>query len=218
MMLSRTLWVTLALALITPLAVIAPAPAQGELETLAIAAPKGASATLISATTSRCPAAIRGSTPKAPGKVSPQGVTGTTTADLQSFATRMNQIRVANCLPPIPFRNVRYESCMERRLFWMAEDPSTNPMSAWGHRGQAKRSDGVPDVGCDGNLSGGSANTGATAAEKWWASTGHRASLYRPSTKTSMANTCILFAMTHGGVPNEPYSFTRAAARWVRCP
>jgi hypothetical protein len=28
---------------------------------------------------------------------------------------------------------------------------------------------------------------------------------------------CIYFAMTHGGVPNEPYSFTRAAARWGGC-
>jgi len=208
-----------AFALVVTLAVAVPnAPSDGvELETLSLGASKAAAATIVASSSKKCPSAIRGSTPKAPGKVSAQGVTGTTSADLQSFATRMNQIRVANCLPPIPFRNVRYDACMERRLFWMAEDPSTNPMSAWGHRGQAKRSDGVPDVGCDGNLSGGSRNTGATAAEKWWASTGHRASLYRPKTTGSMANTCILFAMTHGGVPNEPYSFTRAAARWVSC-
>ncbi|RZT57422.1 hypothetical protein EV140_2540 [Microcella alkaliphila] len=207
------------LALVTPLAVVAPvAPTvSGVLQTLSLGAAKAAAPALIAGTSTKCPSAIRGSTPKAPGIVSPGGVTGTTSTDLQSFATRMNQIRVANCLPPIPFRNVRYDACMERRLFWMAEDPSTNPMSAWGHRGQAKRSDGAPDVGCDGNLSGGSGNTGATAAEKWWASTGHRASLYRPGTKGSMESTCILFAMTHGGVPNEPYSFTRAAARWVRC-
>lgn len=104
---------------------------------------------------------------------------------------------------------------MEDRLFWMAEDPSTDPMSAWGHKGQAKRSDGVPDTGCDGNLAGGSGVTGATAAQRWWDSSGHRASLYKPG--TSVQGVCILFAMSHGGVPNEPYSFTRAAARWVNC-
>ena len=98
----------------------------------------------------------------------------------------------------------------------MAEDPSTDPMSAWGHIGSV-RSDGVPSVGCDGNLAGGSGNTGTTVADKWWGSSGHRASLYKPSNTGSMAGTCILFAMTHGGVPNEPYSFTRAAARWVSC-
>ena len=32
-----------------------------------------------------------------------------------------------------------------------------------------------------------------------------------------MGGVCIAFAMTHGGVPNEPYDFTRAAARWVWC-
>jgi len=163
-----------------------------------------------------CPAAISGSTAGAPGITSPEGVAGTTTDDLESFAARYNQIRVANCLPPVPFGNIRYDACMEQRLFWMAEDPSTDPMSAWGHIG-SQRSDGKPSEGCDGNLAGGSGNTGATVADKWWASSGHRASLYKPGNTGSMAGTCILFAMTHGGVPNEPYSFTRAAARWVSC-
>lgn len=163
-----------------------------------------------------CPAAISGSTPGAPNRTSPLGVGGTTSADLQSFAERYNAIRVANCLPPVPFSNIRYDSCMEDRLFWIAEDPSTDPMSAWGHIG-SQRSDGVPSVGCDGNLAGGSNNTGATVAQKWWDSSGHRTSLYKPTNTGSTAGVCILFAMTHGGVPNEPYSFTRAAARWVTC-
>ncbi len=163
-----------------------------------------------------CPAAIGGSTPGAPGRGSALGVAGTTSDDLQSFAQQFNAVRVANCLPPVPFGNIRYDSCMEDRLFWMAEDPSTDPMSAWGHIGSV-RSDGVPSVGCDGNLAGGSGNTGATVAQKWWDSSGHRASLYKPTYTGGTGGVCILFAMTHGGVPNEPYSFTRAAARWVSC-
>jgi len=162
-----------------------------------------------------CPGPIGGSTPGAPGRTSAQGVGGTTSGDLNDFAQRFNAIRVANCLPPVPPSNIRYDSCMEDRLFWMAEDPSPDPMSAWGHKGQAKRSDGVPDTGCDGNLAGGSGVTGAAAAQRWWDSGGHRASLYKPG--TGVQGACILFAMTHGGVPNEPYSFTRAAARWVNC-
>jgi hypothetical protein len=79
------------------------------------------------------------------------------------------------------------------------------------------RSDGVPSVGCDGNLAGGSGNTGATVAQKWWDSLAHRASLYRPTVTGSTAGVCIYFAMTHGGIPNEPASFTRAAARWGGC-
>jgi hypothetical protein len=142
-------------------------------------------------------------------------VGGTTSADLNDFAQRFNAIRVANCLAPVPFSNIRYDSCMENRLFWMAEDPSPDPMSAWGHKGQATRSDGVPDTGCDGNLAGGSGVTGGAAAQRWWDSGGHRTSLYKPG--TSVQGACILFAMSHGGVPNEPYSFTRAAARWVNC-
>jgi hypothetical protein len=166
--------------------------------------------------TPACPAAIGGSTPGAPSATSPLGVGGTTSADLQSFAERFNAIRVANCLPPVPFGNIRYDSCMEQRLFWMAEDPSEDPMSAWGHIGSV-RSDGVPSVGCDGNLAGGSGNTGATVAQKWWDSSSHRASLYKPTVTGSTGGVCILFAMTHGGVPNEPSSFVRAAARWTNC-
>ena len=163
-----------------------------------------------------CPAATSGTTPGAPARISPLGVAGTTSADLQAFAQQYNVIRVANCLPPVPFQNIRFDSCMEDRLFWMAEDPSTDPMSAWGHIGSV-RSDGVPSIGCDGNLAGGSGNSGATVAQKWWDSSSHRASLYKPTYTGGTGGVCILFAMTHGGVPNEPLSFTRAAARWVTC-
>lgn len=155
-----------------------------------------------------------GGTAGAPGAGSPLGVAGTTSSDLAQFAQAYNRIRVSNCLPPIPFSSIRYDSCMEQRLFWMAEDPSTDPLSAWGHAG-SQRSDGVPSVGCDGNLAGGTGNTGASVAQKWWDSGSHRASLYKPG--ASVAGVCILFSMTHGGVPNEPYDFTRAAARWTSC-
>lgn len=167
-------------------------------------------------TTPACPGMPGGGTAGAPSRTSGGGVAGTTSADLAQFAQRYNEIRVANCLPPIPMSNIRYDSCMEDRLFWMAEDPSTDPMSAWGHIG-SQRSDGVPSVGCDGNLAGGSNNSGATVAQKWWDSSGHRTSLYKPTYTGGTGGVCILFAMTHGGVPNEPYSFTRAAARWVTC-
>ena len=163
-----------------------------------------------------CPGNVGGSPGGAPGATSPLGVGGTTSADLASFAAVYNAIRVANCLKPVPMANFRYDSCMEQRLFWMAEDPSTDPASAWGHIGSV-RSDGVPSVGCDGNLAGGSGNTGATVAQKWWNSLAHRNSLYRPSYSGGTGGVCIYFAMTHGGVPNEPYSFTRAAARWGGC-
>jgi uncharacterized protein YkwD len=159
-----------------------------------------------------CPGNIGAGTSGAPGAVSGQGVGGTTSDDLASFAARYNEIRVANCLAPI--RYFYYDSCMEARLFWMAESPSLDPADAWGHMGSV-RSDGVPSVGCDGNLAGGSGNTGATVASKWWESAPHRASLYRPG--AGVGGVCIAFAMTHGGVPNEPYSFTRAAARWASC-
>jgi hypothetical protein len=163
-----------------------------------------------------CPSAVGGSTPGAPGRVSAGGVHGTTSADLASFAKTYNAIRDANCLKPIALSHFRYDSCMETRLFWMAEDPSTDPSSAWGHLG-SKRSDGVPSVGCDGNLAGGYGNTGATVAQKWWNSPPHRTSLYRPTYTGSVSGVCIHFAMTHGGVPNEPLSFTRAAAKWGGC-
>jgi len=168
------------------------------------------------AATGGCPANVGGSTGGAPGRTSAGGVAGTTSGDLASFAAAYNAIRVANCLQPVPMSHIRYDSCMETRLFWIAEDPSPDVNSAWGHMGSV-RSDGVPSVGCDGNLAGGSGNTGATVAQKWWNSLSHRASLYRPTFSGSTANVCINFAMVHGGLPNDGYGFTRAAARWVSC-
>ena len=190
--------------------------AQAAASDTASAASIGAVGPTLSPTATGCPAPITGTAGTAPSKTSPLGVAGTTTQDVALFAAKVNSIRVANCLPPIPFANFRYDSCMEARLFWMAESPSLDPLDAWGHIG-SKRIDGVPSTGCDGNLAGGYNNTGATVAQKWWNSTGHRTSLYRPTVTTSTARVCILFAMTHGGVPNEAYSFTRAAARWVSC-
>lgn len=173
-------------------------------------APGGATAS------SGCGGSVSGYTGSAPGVVSPQGVHGTTTQDLQAFAQAFNDKRVANCLKPIPAANFRYDQCMEARLFWMAEDPSPDPASAWGHVGTV-RSDGVPSVGCDGNLAGGMNNSGDTVARKWWDSSAHRTALYKPSYSGSTASVCILFAMTHGGVPDESVAFTRAAARWASC-
>ncbi len=164
-----------------------------------------------------CPGNVGGSPGGAPGVKAGGGmITGTTSGDLASFARQYNAIRVANCLQPVPMKNIRYDSCLETRLIWMAEDPSTDPMSAWGHIGSV-RSDGVPSRGCDGNLAGGSGDSGATAASKWWNSSAHRNSLYRPSYAGATAGVCIYFAMTHGGVPNEAYSFSRVAARWGGC-
>ena len=60
-------------------------------------------------------------------------------------------------------------------------------------------------------------NSGKTVAKKWWDSKSHRTSLYKPKYKGSMSSVCIYFAMTHGGVPDEPAAFTRAAARWGAC-
>jgi hypothetical protein len=168
-----------------------------------------------------CPAAPAGTPGTAPSKTSPLGVGGTTSADLAAFAARYNAVRVQNCLTPIAPSRIKYDSCMEARLFWMAEDPSSNPSSAWGHTAVAKRSDGKKITGCDGNLAGGAGNTGTTVATKWWDSTSHRASLYRPTYTGSVANVCIYFAMTHGGIVGdklgEPTTFTRAAARWDSC-
>jgi hypothetical protein len=159
---------------------------------------------------------LAGSVTGAPGTTSAQGVGGTTSADIAAFAAAFNAERAAHHLRSVPASHFRYDACMEQRLFWMAEDPSTNPASAWGHIG-TKRSDGVPSVGCDGNLAGGMNNTGKTVAKKWWDSSSHRTSLYKPKYKGSMSLVCIYFAMTHGGVPNEPAAFTRAAARWGSC-
>lgn len=151
---------------------------------------------------------------------------GTTAGDIQSFSALYNSIRVANCLDPIPSSNFRYDSCMEQRLYWMGEDPSEDPGNTWGHAGVqslAPGADGqlysveVPSRGCDGNLAGGSGNSGATVAQKWWDSMAHRLALYKPSYTGSTAGVCIYFAMTHGGLPDEPSSFTRAAARWAAC-
>jgi uncharacterized protein YkwD len=170
----------------------------------------------VPSTGSGCTTAATGTIGSAPGVISPKGVQGTTTSDLVSFAQAYNAKRAANCLKPVPLGNFRYDACMEQRLFWMAEDPSTNPASAWGHIG-TQRSDGVPSVGCDGNLAGGMNNLGATVAVKWWDSTAHRTALYKPTYKGTTTGVCIFFAMTHGGVPNEPTAFTRAAAVWRSC-
>lgn len=170
-----------------------------------------------------CPAAGGGGG-SAPGG-SESGIGGTTSGDIQSFSATLNAIRADNCLQPIASGNFRYDSCMEQRLYWMAEDPSTNPGNTWGHSGVRSiapdadgvyYSDSVPAKGCDGNLAGGSGNSGATVAQKWWDSLAHRASLYRPSV-TSTGGVCIYFAMTHGGVPGESSGFSRAAARWGGC-
>lgn len=158
-----------------------------------------------------CPGPGTFTTSGAPSTTSALGVPGTTTDDLVTFATQYNKIRYENCLPPV--KRFIYDACMELRLFWMAESPSPDPLDAWGHIGST-RIDGVPSVGCDGNLAGGSYNTGATVATKWWESLSHRASLYRPGTSTT--GVCIALAMTHGGI-DEPYYFTRAAARWTTC-
>jgi len=160
-----------------------------------------------------CPGDAGGSVGGAPSTVSAQGVPGTTSDDLASFAYTYNAIRIENCLDPIPYGNFYYDSCMEARLFWMAESPSPDPLDAWGHMGSV-RIDGVPSTGCDGNLAGGSGNSGATVASKWWYSLAHRASLYRPGDDVS--GVCIAFAITHGGI-DEPYDFSRAAARWTGC-
>jgi hypothetical protein len=160
-----------------------------------------------------CPGDAGGGPGGAPGAYSAQGVAGTTSDDLASFAYTYNAIRIENCLEPIPYGNFYYDSCMEARLFWMAESPSPDPLDAWGHMGSV-RIDGVPSTGCDGNLAGGSGNSGATVASKWWYSLAHRASLYRPD--DGVGGACIAFAMTHGGI-DEPYDFTRAAARWTDC-
>jgi hypothetical protein len=163
-----------------------------------------------------CPAGNGGAGyPGAPGAVSAAGVRGTTSDDLASFARRFNEIRVGACLAPIPPANFRFDQCLQDRLFWVAEDPSGSPGSAWGHRPQ--RSDGAPVVGCDGNLAGGNNYSGATVADRWWQSASHQQSLYRPASTANPATVCIGFAMTHGGVPNEPVSFVRASAVRTTC-
>lgn len=164
-----------------------------------------------------CAVAAAGSMHSAPAQSFDGGaIVGTSSADLAQFADAFNAIRVEHCLEPVPLNNFRFDSCMEQRLVWMAEDPSTDPASAWGHQGSV-RSDGAPSVGCDGNLAGGSDNDSATVAQKWWDSPAHRASLYRPDIPVVTDDVCVTFAMTHGGVPNEPLAFARASARWTHC-
>lgn len=163
-----------------------------------------------------CLVRVRGSVGSAPGDVSPGGVLGTTTADLEAFATAFNRIRMEQCLDPVPLANFRFDPCIEARLFWIAEDPSTDPLSAWGHDG-TKRSDGVPAVGCDANLAGGRGNTGATVAQKWWDSSSHRKTLYRPTYSGSMSSVVICFAIVRGGLPYDGADYARAGARWGGC-
>ena len=149
-------------------------------------------------------------------QVAPSGILGTSTEDLQRFASRYNEIRIANCLTTVSTANFRRSACVEQRLVWIAEDPSDDPLSAWGHDG-TERSDGEPPVGCDANLAGGPGATGTIAAQKWWSSIPHRESLYRPEYGGPIDNVCIDFAMVHGGLPDEPASFTRAGAAWGDC-
>ncbi|BDZ45817.1 hypothetical protein [Naasia aerilata] len=164
-----------------------------------------------------CSGTVDPVTAEAPGRNFADGaILGTRTADLRAFAMRYNEIRITHCLTPIPAANFRYDECMEDRLDWMASDPSDDPASAWGHEGSV-RSDGVPSIGCDGNLAGGAGNTGATVAQKWWESLPHRAALYRPTESGPVDGVCIAFAMTHGGLPDEPQSFVRASAAWTDC-
>jgi hypothetical protein len=153
-------------------------------------------------------------------------VTGTMTADLQSFANQYNSIRVANCLVPIAYTNFHYSACLQARVEWMADDPSENPANTWGHTGTPSLAPnpvtGIlyttsnPIVGCDGDLAGGNGYTGATAAQAWWDSPDHRVSLYQPSGIVT-PTVCIYFAISHGGVPDEPSSFARVAAYWDKC-
>lgn len=204
---------------VAPSATAVPDGAAAAVETPAPSGAEAAAADLVASAASpaaSCPANVTGATPGAPATVSAAGVAGTTSADLDAFAAAYNAQRVANCLAPVPPANFRYDACMEARLFWMAEDPSSDSGSAWGHIG-SQRSDGLPSVGCDGNLAGGMNNVGTTFARKWWDSSGHRISVYAPAYTGSLASVCIYFAVTHGGVPDEPAAFARAAARWGSC-
>jgi len=145
------------------------------------------------------------------------GATGTTVDDLDAFRAAYQEQRRQGCLEPLPADNVRYDACLERYLFWIAGDPSPDPLSAWGHKGQVVRSDGEPAVGCDGNLAGGTGTTGAVAADKWWASTPHRDAVYRPDFRGDLAHACLGFASVHGGAPGDSPDFVRSASRWYAC-
>jgi hypothetical protein len=145
------------------------------------------------------------------------GATGTTTADLDAFRAAYDHQRREGCLGPLPAANVRYDPCLERYLFWIAGDPSPDPLSAWGHKGEVVRSDGVPPAGCDGNLAGGTGTTGDVAAAKWWASAPHRAAVYRPDFRGDLVHACVGYAAVHGGAPDDRPDFVRAASRWYAC-
>lgn len=167
-----------------------------------------------------CPAMITGDTASIDTRTAGGGlISGTTTDDLADFAAEYNAIRIANCLLPVPMANFRHDECMLDRLVWMAEDPSDDPLSAWGHIG-SERSDGVPSIGCDGNLAGGTGDTGASVAAKWWESPKHQLSLFQPDYAGAVTGMCVYFAATHGGVGetlDEPSTFMRATARWGSC-
>lgn len=143
-------------------------------------------------------------------------IVGTSGDDLAAFAAAFNSLRTAACADALPLANFRIDTCLEEHLFWIAEDPSTDPGSAWRGRG-AVRSDGAPETGCAGSLAGGFGDTAASVAAKWWAAPAHRLVLFRPDAATDAANGCVDFAMVHGGVPNETHDFVRASARWRDC-
>lgn len=143
-------------------------------------------------------------------------VLGTSAADLAEFATAFNRLRTEACADPLPLGSFRIDPCLEEHLFWIAEDPSTDPGSAWRGRG-AVRSDGVPEAGCAGSLAGGFGETATSVAEKWWASPAHRLVLFRPDGTSDASDACVDFAMVHGGVPDESHDFVRASARWRDC-
>ncbi|MBF4600147.1 hypothetical protein ITJ55_04920 [Frigoribacterium sp. VKM Ac-1396] len=145
------------------------------------------------------------------------GATGTTTADLDAFRAAYQEQRRQGCLGLLPADNVRYDACLERYLLWIAGDPSPDPLSAWGHKGEVVRSDGEPPAGCDGNLAGGTGTTGAVAAAKWWASSPHRDAVYRPDFRGDLAHACLGFASVHGGAPGDSPDFVRSASRWYAC-
>ena len=214
----RALGSTVATAAVTVLLALATPMLPSVVGTLSGAAPSTASPTgSAPELDARCSGDAAAADLTAPGRDYFAGAaSGTTSHDLTEFAAAYNGIRVANCLDPLPAANFVHDECLEERLAWMAGDPSTDPASAWGHDGTA-RSDGLPVAGCDGNLAGGTGNTAAIVAEKWWDSLEHRASLYRPDSTGPLEDACIAFAMTHGGVPDESPSFTRASARWVEC-
>lgn len=151
---------------------------------------------------------------RAPDVVSLQGVEGTTTGDIRSFSAEYNKIRVANCLQPISPENFIYDSCMEKRLFFLSENPTIDPTRAWGPMGVPSDSTQTL-VGCDGNLIVGVGETGATAAQNFWNSEKLRDSLYVKIDGNSKS--CVYFAAAHGNVGDVSPTVARIAARWGDC-